>query len=1423
MAFDQSSVPRDLRPLNVARTTPDETRIAPVTTTSGRTVEGFLGNPVRDAGSPNLIPVYYPPTVSDAGFVGLGYSNAVSGVASWCPRMPVGVVAPPGGNVTTGYCHPPSFGARVGGNASDQASDEGGEDSVSGKKIKFLCSFGGKILPRPSDGMLRYVGGQTRIISVRRDVSFDELVQKMVDTYGQNVVIKYQLPDEELDALVSVSCPDDLENMMDEYEKFVERSSDGSFKLRVFLFSSSELDSSGVMQYGEMQYGELQDSGQRYFEAVNGIMGGVGGSIARKETMTSATSTQNSDMSGNEAIDGSGHCQGDFTGPPSSGVFSPKANDATTQEHNPRLVCVDPTPSSNAEVSTAPLGIQMMMSTTPQTLSSQPEYEFERSVPVNVQQQQIGAEVQQAGVNFQPPTPYLQAYIDPPLQETLNPADYVQVPSQMGYPNQLLGNVGPMSTHQQFHDNASGIFSHQFIPAVHMTMVPSTHVSMKPNMMQPMVQPQQICVEHHPNERTFGARVVQLPSDQSYNAYQAQVPTSVVGGGYGWSQVSHPEQVVFSEGWASNQQVTLPEKIATFKDCYMCEKALPHAHSDTVVQDQRQSPAITASDLNPIYHSLRLEDKTRAPPMNRAVVIGAPGEGNAELGVRPKVLSNLDQEVGIPQSAALMAAQNVVQQNENERISLQSAENSDHAKVSVVPQGVVGFATGVQSPYSRAMTALTQPSQKNAVLLHAMPPQYQVKQEIVMNKPVVNSDINPGGGMPFQMSDQLVRESPKDYYSKLPGIAHKEDIIESYDHLKHVGVRMENLQVNPPEVFISKEQNKSPSENPRKEDVVREPFVKNTLSTQRMVLDSNHIKPNGLLPSSNEVSYLHNFQPPDSDVVAQSPLLGIPTSYLQSNLGVSYLAPDEASYGNRAFSDVNLVQRTERIPPIGEWKENPSLFHNKLLPDNVASNGNISSSVSPSNRVGDVQDSSTSLFSDQDPWNLRYDTQFPPPRPTRIALRKEGFGTRDPFGENLMESSGELPIGNRMEASAVAQLDDGVYQPIGNMTRTTQGSAEELIKQELQAVAEGVAASVLQSSMPSNPDITTMHDRSESLSDVNQDSEVQNTDLDLNKASFEDIKAKLPEKTNLGFPVSDGLGRLQVIKNSDLEELRELGSGTFGTVYHGKWRGTDVAIKRINDRCFAGKPSEQERMRDDFWNEAIKLADLHHPNVVAFYGVVLDSPGGSVATLTEYMVNGSLRNALQKSERNLDKRKRLVIAMDVAFGMEYLHGKNIVHFDLKSDNLLVNLRDPHRPICKVGDLGLSKVKCQTLISGGVRGTLPWMAPELLNGSSSLVSEKVDVFSFGIVMWELLTREEPYADLHYGAIIGGIVSNTLRPLVPESCDPEWRSLMERCWSSETSERPSFTEIANELRSMAAKVPPKAVTQQPVPSTQPQGKS
>nr|CAB3452734.1 unnamed protein product [Digitaria exilis] len=113
---------------------------------------------------------------------------------------------------------------------------------------------------------------------------------------------------------------------------------------------------------------------------------------------------------------------------------------------------------------------------------------------------------------------------------------------------------------------------------------------------------------------------------------------------------------------------------------------------------------------------------------------------------------------------------------------------------------------------------------------------------------------------------------------------------------------------------------------------------------------------------------------------------------------------------------------------------------------------------------------------------------------------------------------------------------------------------------------------------------------------------------------------------------------LQIIKNEDLEELRELGSGTFGTVYHGKWRGSDVAIKRIKKSCFTGRSSELERLAHEFWREAEILSKLHHPNVVAFYGVVKDGPGGTLATVTEFMVNGSLRHVLQRKDKYLDRR-----------------------------------------------------------------------------------------------------------------------------------------------------------------------------------------
>ncbi|KAF6137107.1 hypothetical protein GIB67_030871 [Kingdonia uniflora] len=109
----------------------------------------------------------------------------------------------------------------------------------------------------------------------------------------------------------------------------------------------------------------------------------------------------------------------------------------------------------------------------------------------------------------------------------------------------------------------------------------------------------------------------------------------------------------------------------------------------------------------------------------------------------------------------------------------------------------------------------------------------------------------------------------------------------------------------------------------------------------------------------------------------------------------------------------------------------------------------------------------------------------------------------------------------------------------------------------------------------------------------------------------------------------------QIIMNEDLEELKELGSGIFGSVYHGKCRGTDVTIKRIKKSCFTGRSSDQERLTVEFWWEADILSKLHHPNVIAFYGVVQDGPGAILATVTEFMVNGSLRHVILRRDRVL--------------------------------------------------------------------------------------------------------------------------------------------------------------------------------------------
>ncbi|XP_062087369.1 protein PAL OF QUIRKY [Humulus lupulus] len=108
-------------------------------------------------------------------------------------------------------------------------------------RVRFMCSFGGKIVPRPHDNQLRYVGGDTRIVAVHRATNFSGLLTKLSKLSGtSDVIVKYQLPNEDLDALISVTTDEDVENMVDEYDRLVQNQNPKSTRLRIFLFSKDE-------------------------------------------------------------------------------------------------------------------------------------------------------------------------------------------------------------------------------------------------------------------------------------------------------------------------------------------------------------------------------------------------------------------------------------------------------------------------------------------------------------------------------------------------------------------------------------------------------------------------------------------------------------------------------------------------------------------------------------------------------------------------------------------------------------------------------------------------------------------------------------------------------------------------------------------------------------------------------------------------------------------------------------------------------------------------------------------------------------------------------------------------------------------------------------------------------------------------------
>jgi c-src tyrosine kinase len=254
------------------------------------------------------------------------------------------------------------------------------------------------------------------------------------------------------------------------------------------------------------------------------------------------------------------------------------------------------------------------------------------------------------------------------------------------------------------------------------------------------------------------------------------------------------------------------------------------------------------------------------------------------------------------------------------------------------------------------------------------------------------------------------------------------------------------------------------------------------------------------------------------------------------------------------------------------------------------------------------------------------------------------------------------------------------------------------------------------------------------------------------------------------------------IPYSELKFLKEVGVGGFGKVFLGEWQKTQVALK------ISSLASSEEFMR-----EAELLINLRpHPNVVQVLGVSTD--GINVVMIMEYCEEGSLDRIVMKDNCPLTPKQKIELISGIAKGIYHLHRNNIVHRDLASRNVLMSRGQP-----KISDFGMSRKLQESSGLGKTNtsvGPIRWMAPESLK--DTVYSTKTDVWSFGIVCWEIFSGREPHADADALSIGKAIRDEGLVPKCEESWDPFIVQLMQKCWNTDASSRPDFEDICSELQ-------------------------
>ncbi|KAL7721766.1 hypothetical protein QTN25_001411 [Entamoeba marina] len=249
-----------------------------------------------------------------------------------------------------------------------------------------------------------------------------------------------------------------------------------------------------------------------------------------------------------------------------------------------------------------------------------------------------------------------------------------------------------------------------------------------------------------------------------------------------------------------------------------------------------------------------------------------------------------------------------------------------------------------------------------------------------------------------------------------------------------------------------------------------------------------------------------------------------------------------------------------------------------------------------------------------------------------------------------------------------------------------------------------------------------------------------------------------------------------------------IGGGSFGKVYRANCRGKNVAVKI---------PTKQELTEEEmkrFTREIMIMKKIFHPNIVLCLGACLET--GHLMVVME-MMKISLEQVIhEKVMGRISLHQKLLWARDTALGMNWLHGIcKLVHRDLKPANLMLD-ENFH---VKVTDFGFSEsLKKQSGLRdmAAPKGTVLYMAPEIMKQKE--FNEKVDVYSFGLILYELITEEEPYLEFdEIAPFYQAVCNDNVRPTIPKNISQTLQNLMENCWSQFPDVRPSFDDVVKDV--------------------------